>query len=287
MLNFLYTAVSWVLLRWHQLFTAIGIDKDSGLNWTLSIVFLVITARVLLFRLFIRQVHYQRHMAEMQPKIQALREKYKNDKAEQQRQLVKLQQEEGFNPLSGCLPAFLQIPVFIGLLHVLRHLAAAAGAGYPADKLALYGFTAEQTRSAAAATLFGGAPLAARFHDSAATIADLGGHLDTTRLTIMAVVVLSATATFLTQWLSRRTQSTEPQSTEPQSTEPLGTAATVQRLMLWAVPLFTLGSGLFLPLGVLVYWLVSNSWTAAQQAYVLRFHPRPPAPSPRPGGSRR
>ena len=82
MLNFLYVAVSWVLLRWHQLFTAIGLDKNSGLNWSLSIVFLVVTARLLLFRLFIKQVHYQRHMQEMQPKIQALRDKYKNDRAE-------------------------------------------------------------------------------------------------------------------------------------------------------------------------------------------------------------
>ena len=80
MLDFLYTAVSWVLLRWHQLFTFLGLSQDSGLNWALSIVFLVVTARLLLFRLFVKQVHYQRHMQEMQPKIQELREKYKNDR---------------------------------------------------------------------------------------------------------------------------------------------------------------------------------------------------------------
>ena len=62
-------------------------------------------------------------MQEMQPKIQALRKKYKDDQAEMQRQMMKLQQEEGFNPLAGCLPMFLQIPVFIGLFHVLRHLS--------------------------------------------------------------------------------------------------------------------------------------------------------------------
>jgi YidC/Oxa1 family membrane protein insertase len=71
--DFLYTAVSWVLLRWHQLFTAVGLDKDGGLNWALSIVFLVITARILLFRFFVKQVHYQRHMQLMQPKILMLR----------------------------------------------------------------------------------------------------------------------------------------------------------------------------------------------------------------------
>jgi YidC/Oxa1 family membrane protein insertase len=121
--NFLYTAVSWVLLQWHHLFSVIGLSKSSGANWALSIVFLVITARVLLFRLFVKQVHYQRHMQEVQPKIKALQEKHKGDRAELQRQMMKMQQEEGFNPLAGCLPMLLQIPVFLGLFHVLRHLS--------------------------------------------------------------------------------------------------------------------------------------------------------------------
>ena len=132
MFNFLYTAVSWVLLRWHSLFS-LFLDRDSGLNWALSIVFLVVTARVLLFRLFIKQIKYQRHMQEMQPQLQALRKKYKDDKAEMQRQMMKLQQEQGFNPLAGCLPLFLQFPVFIGLFHVLRHLSNSVGI---ADQLA-------------------------------------------------------------------------------------------------------------------------------------------------------
>ena len=62
-------------------------------------------------------------MQTMQPKIQALREKYKGDRAELQRQMMALQQEQGFNPLAGCLPMFLQIPIFIALYHMLRHIA--------------------------------------------------------------------------------------------------------------------------------------------------------------------
>ena len=124
----------------------------SGLNWALSIVFLVITARVLLFRLFVKQVHYQRNMQEMQPKIQKLREKYKDDRAELQRQMMKLQQEEGFNPLTGCLPMFLQIPVFLGLYHVLRHLSNSSPrsrgserGSRPLSLLTLYSFSKDET----------------------------------------------------------------------------------------------------------------------------------------------
>ena len=266
MLNFLYTAVSWVLLRWHSLFS-LFLDKDSGLNWALSIVFLVVTARVLLFRVFLKQVHYQRHMQEMQPKIQALRKKHKDDKAEMQRQMMKLQQEQGFNPLSGCLPMFLQIPIFIGLYHVLRHLAAAASTTYQAhhpDRLQLYSFSHDQTISAAKADLFG-APLAARLTDTRQISALLGGDLATTRIVILALVLISAAATYLTQRLVRSGATTTPE----------GTAATVQKLMLYVIPVMTLGSGLFFPLGVLLYWFTSNTWTMGQQFYINKFHPHP------------
>ena len=83
MLDFLYTAVSWVLLRWHSaVHRCSGMSKTSGLTWALSIILLVVTARLLLFRLFVKQVHYQRRMQEMQPKIKKLQEKYKDDRAD-------------------------------------------------------------------------------------------------------------------------------------------------------------------------------------------------------------
>ncbi|MDQ2748339.1 MAG: membrane protein insertase YidC [Pseudonocardiales bacterium] len=270
MLDFLYIAVSWVLLRWHDLFS-LFIDKNSGLNWALSIVFLVVTARILLFRVFLKQVHYQRHMQEMQPKIQALRKKFKDDKAEMQRQMMTMQQEQGFNPLSGCLPMFLQIPIFIGLYHVLRHLSnsvSKCNSGSSAHVLSLYTFSGGpkgQTCSAAKADLFG-APLAARLTDTPKQIVDLlGGTLSTTRVVIVALVVISAAATYMTQRLVRSGSTTVPE----------GTAATIQKLMLYVIPLMTLGSGLFFPLGVLLYWFTSNVWTMGQQFYINKFHPHP------------
>jgi YidC/Oxa1 family membrane protein insertase len=262
-LNFLYTAVSWVLLRWHDLFS-LFLDKDSGLNWSLSIVFLVVTARILLFRVFLKQVHYQRHMQEMQPKIQALRKKYKDDKAEMQRQMMALQQEQGFNPLSGCLPMFLQIPIFIGLYHVLRHLANSVGRQPGDPRNTLYSFSQSETFSAAKAKLFG-APLAGRLTDTSDQIHTLGGHVDATRIVVVLLVLISSGATYMTQRLVRSGATTVPE----------GTAATVQKLMLYVIPIMTLGSGLFFPLGVLLYWFTSNTWTMGQQFYINKFHPHP------------
>jgi YidC/Oxa1 family membrane protein insertase len=267
-LDFLYIAVSWILLRWHDLVTALGMSEKSGLGWTLAIVLLVITARLLLFRLFIKQVHYTRNMQKMQPKIQKLREKHKNDRAELNRQMMKLQQEEGFNPLSGCLPMFLQIPVFLGLYHVLRHLSNSGGACRAHDwsntHLTLYTFSRAETCDAAQAKLFG-APLAASFRDNADQIHTLGGDLSTTRWVILPLLLISAAATLATQLLVRANATTVPE----------GTAATVQRLMMWVIPLGVLASGLLFnfPLGVLLYWFTSNLWTLAQQGYIIRYHP--------------
>jgi YidC/Oxa1 family membrane protein insertase len=270
-LDFLYTAVSWVLLRWHSLFNFFGLAQTGGLNWALSIIFLVVTARLLLFRLFVKQVHYQRHMQEMQPQIQELRKKFKDDRAELNRQMMKLQQEQGFNPLSGCLPMLVQLPVFYGLFHTLRHIANSASlcskvATHPQlhpHVLNIYSFTQNQTCDAANAKLFGGAPLAGSLRDSASVIHQLGGQLDTTRTVTLVLVLVSAAATFFTQLFvaSRAT------------TTPTGTAATVQKLMKVFIPISVLVSGVLFPLGVLLYWFTSNVWTMLQQLYINKYHP--------------
>ncbi|WP_375498027.1 membrane protein insertase YidC [uncultured Jatrophihabitans sp.] len=272
MLNFLYTAVSWVLLRWHDLFNAIGVGANWA--WALSIVFLVITARLLLFRLFVKQVHYQRNMQKIQPKIQKLREKHKGDKAALNREMMALQQSEGFNPLAGCLPMFLQIPVFIGLYHVLRHISnsnrlcnATTLKGSNSKLLELYTFSGGQkgeTCDAARAHIFN-APLAASFRDSSSIIRGLGGDPSSTKILLVILLIISASATFATQLLVRANATTPAE----------GTAATVQKLMLYLIPVGTLASGLLFnfPLGVLLYWFTSNLWTLGQQGYIIRFHP--------------
>jgi YidC/Oxa1 family membrane protein insertase len=234
----------------------------------------VITARLLLFRFFLKQVHYQRNMQEMQPRLQAIKEKYKNDRQAQQREMMRLQQEEGFNPLSGCLPMLLQIPIFISLFHVLRHLSNSVGlcdtGQLDNPKLTLYSFTETQTCDAAKAKLFG-APLAGSIRDSATDIAQLHGDLTSTRIVIIVLVLISAAATFYTQILVRKAATVAP----------VGTAATVQKLMLVGIPISVLFSGFFFPLGVLLYWFTSNVWTMGQQLYINKFHPHvPKEPAP-------
>jgi YidC/Oxa1 family membrane protein insertase len=159
---------------------------------------------------------------------------------------------------------------------VLRHLSNSnalcqvVNSGRPVGAkanhlLTLYTFSRHDTCQASTAKIFD-APLAASFHDSSSFIRDnLGGDPASTRLTLIVLLIISAAATLLTQLLVRASATTTPE----------GTAATVQRLMMYVIPLGVLASGLLFnfPLGVLLYWFTSNLWTLAQQAYIVRYHP--------------
>jgi len=94
-------------------------------NWGVAIILLTITVRALLFPINRRSQtamsRYQTKMKRLQPRIEEIKKRYSKDPAAQRQEQAKLMQEEGaFPPLGGCLPMFMQIPVFIGLFAALR-----------------------------------------------------------------------------------------------------------------------------------------------------------------------
>jgi YidC/Oxa1 family membrane protein insertase len=262
LLNPLYIAVSWVLLRWHQLFTSIGLSPGGGMSWALSIVMLVVTIRILLFRFFIKQVHSQRKMQQMQPKIQALREKYKSDRQTLSQEMMKLQREEGFNPLGGCLPVLLQAPIFLSLFHVLRIVGTPKAGALSTE----YHWKASEAVSAGSAKLFG-APIASAFRTPVDQLAGLHGDPTATKIVTFVLIILMCAATFITQ---RQIMRTSGQVLE-------GQQAMIQKLLLYGMPISLFFSGFFFPLGVLLYWFTNNVWTMGQQFYILHRHPHPNA----------
>ncbi len=261
MLNPLYIAVSWVLLRWHQAFSSF-LAGTSGLSWALSILMLVVTIRILLFRFFIRQVHNQRKMQEMQPKIQALRDKHKGDRQALSQEMMKLQREEGFNPLGGCLPVLLQAPIFLSLFHVLRIVGTPRAHALYQE----YHWKQAEATSAGAAK-FLGAPIAAAFRTPADQFAALHPDPTATKIVTFVLIVLMCGATFITQ---RQIMRTSGQVLE-------GQQAMIQRLMLYGMPISLFFSGFFFPLGILLYWFTNNLWTMGQQFYILHRMPHPNA----------
>ena len=89
-------------------------------NYGIAIIILTIVVRLVLHPLSRKSQTSMAKMQKLQPQMQEMREKYKNDKQRQQQEMMKLYKEYGVNPLGGCLPMLLQLPVFIGLYNMLR-----------------------------------------------------------------------------------------------------------------------------------------------------------------------
>ena len=91
-----------------------------GAPWWLSIVFLTVLVRAVLFPLTIRQVKNMRAMQELKPEMDSIKAKYKNDRRKQQEAMMELYKERRINPLAGFLPVLVQVPIFITMYQVIR-----------------------------------------------------------------------------------------------------------------------------------------------------------------------
>src|SRR5246127_5999860 len=91
-----------------------------GGSWGLAIVGLTVLVRAVLVPLTFRQLKSMQEMQRLAPQINALKEKYKEDKQRQQQEMMKFYQENKINPLASCLPLLLQLPVFVSLFYMLR-----------------------------------------------------------------------------------------------------------------------------------------------------------------------
>jgi YidC/Oxa1 family membrane protein insertase len=88
-------------------------------NFGVAIICLTIIIRTLLFPIAQKQFKSMAAMRVIQPKMKALQERHKDDKPRMQQEVMKLYQEEKVNPMAGCLPIFIQIPIFYALYKVL------------------------------------------------------------------------------------------------------------------------------------------------------------------------
>lgn len=89
-------------------------------SWAVSIIFLTIALRAMMYPLNTWSIRSTLKMQEIAPKIKALQEKYKKDKGRAQMEIVKLYKESGVNPFMGCLPMFLQMPFLFGMFYLLK-----------------------------------------------------------------------------------------------------------------------------------------------------------------------
>lgn len=262
-LDWIYYGISWILLRWHELWNWVlpdGSLLSTDWDWVLAIVFLVLTVRVVLFPLFVKQIKSQRAMQAIQPKVKELQERHKGDRETLQKELMELYRRENANPLMGCLPLLLQIPVFFGMFHILRRLNPDKGE----NAKTLYGWTLEQFNSASDARLFG-APIASTFGSSDADLAALGASSTTVKIVAGTLVAIMILTTYLTsrQMILKTGWSEDPNQ------------RMIQKLMLYGIPVSLLVSGSIFPIGVVIYWVTTNLFSLGQQHWVLHKYPPP------------
>ncbi|WP_433788494.1 membrane protein insertase YidC [Actinoplanes sp. CA-252034] len=253
-MSVIYSLISALLLFWHSAWDTLLGDPHSlstDWAWVLGIVFLVLTVRVALFPLFLRQVRSQQALARLQPRMRELQAEHKGDLPTLQRELTELYQREKVSPFGAFLPMLIQFPIFIGLLHVLRHLNPATT---DVATRTLYGWTEAQFLDASGAHLFG-APIAATFQ--------AGG---TVQLVAGVLILAMISTTFLTTRMSilKTGWSDNPQQ------------RTIQRVVLYGIPLSLLASGLIFPVGVVLYWTTQNLFALGQQIWLNRRYPATP-----------
>ena len=95
-------------------------DGPLDAPWWLSIVLLTVVVRTILFPLTVRQVRSMRAVQDLKPEMDKIRAQYQNNRQLQQQEIMKLYQERKVNPIGGCLPILVQLPIFLGIFYTIR-----------------------------------------------------------------------------------------------------------------------------------------------------------------------
>jgi len=207
-------------------------------SWGFAIILFTVFVKLVTLPLTIQQINSTKKMQELQPKLQTLQKKYANNKEKLAQEQMALYKEAGVNPMGGCLPSLIQLPVWIGLYQALIKLANAG--------LLTGGFFWIQDLSYPNTTvgtqwLFpGGAAWQGWDH-------------------VIAYMVLPV-LTVITQLITQKL--TTPATTDKSQ----GAMNSMMMLMPFMFGFFALT----VPSGLALYWVASNLFTMAQQYLIMR-----------------
>ncbi|MEZ5696846.1 MAG: membrane protein insertase YidC [Sphingomonadaceae bacterium] len=233
-------AIDW---GWFQIFAWpiwLMLTKLYGLvgNFGLAIILLTVIVRGLMFPIAQKQFASMAAMRAVQPKMKAIQERYKDDKQTQQQKVMELYKEEGINPLAGCLPLLLQIPVFFALYKVLM-------------------LSIEMRHKPFVAWI---QDLSAPDPANLAWVMSLVGIQVPSWLMIIFGLGVLAVLLGITMWLTFRMN---PTAMDP-----------IQQQMFSIMPWILMFVMAPFAAGLLVYWVTSNILTLAQQSYLYSKHPQ-------------
>ena len=230
-------AISWGWFIWFEKPMLWLLRTLNGLvgNFGVAIILLTVIVRGLMFPIAQKGFASMAAMKAIQPKMKAVQERYKDDKQQQQQEIMKLYKQEGVNPVAGCLPMLLQIPVFFALYKVL--MLSIEMRHEPFIDFWIKDLSAPDPW----------------------TVLNLFGLLPFEPTGFLAIGVL-AILLGITMWLTFKLN---PSAMDPMQQQ-------IFNFMPWIL-MFVMAP---FAAGLLLYWVTSNILTLAQQKYLYSQHPQ-------------
>jgi len=213
----------------------VWLHETIGLSWGWAIVVIVVLVRILLVPLAVKQIRSMQRLQRYAPQLKALQKKYKGDKQKLNEEVMKFYREKKVNPAASCLPILPQIPIFIALFFVLRE--------------------------------FDEDVIDPRFPDSDLSfvriVPDITAKLldHWSGVLLLVIYVISQLASGLLAL--RATPATDARQ------------ARLQKIMFMVLPFVIIPFAIRFPVGLMIYWVTTNLWTAGQGITTRRFIPRP------------
>ena len=244
-----------ILAAVYNLFWNLGFPGAVG--W--AIVVLTLVVRGVLIPLFRAQLVSQRRIQMLQPEMKEIQKRYKGDRIKQQQAQQELYKERGINPLSGCLPLLLQLPLLFIMYSVIQNgitnqdpNAMLNVLGYQVVTIQCTNIEPDGTVDASEPCMDTHVPILGDI-SKPATIAVIAG------VGISILAILSA----LLQLVQSRMMLPPP---DPTNSDP---NVRLQRQMMLFLPLISIIYGGFLPAGLFIYWIVATLFSIVQQYLIV------------------
>ena len=205
----------------------------GDLGW--AIIFLTIVIKLILSPFFIQSIKAQKSMQAIQPKLEELKAKYKDEKEKLGPAMMALYKQEKVSPFSSCLPLLLQFPFLIAVFQVFR-----------------------------TGLSNGSFELVYPFINNPGSLEPLAFGLINMDVRSIPLAILAGAAQF---WQSKTMMARKKDEPKPQQNN---MAANMTKQMMYMMPVITIFIGFSLPAGLTFYWFLTTLLSAAQQVYIFR-----------------
>jgi len=226
------------VILYQPLFNALVLLYEylPGHDFGIAVITLTILIKVILYPLGAQGIRSQKALSELQPKMKELQEKFKSNKEQQTKAVMELYKREKVNPLSGCLPLLVQLPILIALFQVFWR-----------------GFGEEQFRFLYSFVAYPG-----QINTSFLGIVNLA------EASIVLALLTGATQFIQTKMITPKKKAAQK--------SPSDFSSMMQKQMLYFFPIFTVFILWRLPSAIALYWLTTTLFTIGQQYIMLKKH---------------